>query len=69
MNTFVKSLGWAYFLFGFVAAAGHAENWPSFRGPNGSGLGSGDPPTTWKVKSGENIKWKTSIPGLVDRSG
>jgi outer membrane protein assembly factor BamB len=40
-------------------------NWPSFRGPNGSGLGSGNPPVTWNVESGENIKWKTAIPGLA----
>jgi len=41
-----------------------AQNWPSFRGPNGSGIGTGDPPTTWNVESGENVKWKVAVPGL-----
>jgi outer membrane protein assembly factor BamB len=45
-----------------------AENWPSFRGPNGTGLGTGSPPVTWNVETGENVKWKTRIPGLAHSS-
>ncbi|MCO6439062.1 MAG: PQQ-binding-like beta-propeller repeat protein [Phycisphaerae bacterium] len=41
-----------------------AQNWPSFRGENGSGIGTGSPPVTWNVDTGENVKWKTRIPGL-----
>ena len=42
-----------------------AMNWPSFRGPSASGVADGRPlPTNWSVESGENIKWKTPIPGL-----
>lgn len=40
------------------------SNWPQFRGPSGSGLGTGQPPTSWNVETGENIQWKTEIPGL-----
>lgn len=40
-------------------------NWPGFRGPSAEGVAHGYPtPTRWDVQSGENIKWKTPIPGL-----
>lgn len=36
-----------------------------FRGPQASGIAEGfQTPTTWKAETGENIKWKTPIPGL-----
>lgn len=39
--------------------------WPSFRGPDGSGVADGQhPPLTWDVKTGNNVRWKTPIPGL-----
>ncbi len=63
------------FEFGFgltllvaMVSPAQAEHWPSFRGPNGTGLGSGSPPTSWNVETGENIKWKTRIPGLAHSS-
>jgi outer membrane protein assembly factor BamB len=56
------------FLIVTVAAnAGDATgvHWPSFRGPNASGVAEGYPlPTTWNVPTGENVKWKTPISGL-----
>jgi outer membrane protein assembly factor BamB len=40
-------------------------NWPSLRGPGGSGVADGQhPPLTWDVKAGTNVRWKTPIPGL-----
>jgi outer membrane protein assembly factor BamB len=40
-------------------------NWPSFRGPDASGIAEGYPlPSSWDVATGRNIKWKTPIPGL-----
>jgi outer membrane protein assembly factor BamB len=40
-------------------------NWPSFRGPNASGIAQGfTPPITWSVEESKNILWKTPIPGL-----
>ena len=47
-----------------VAAPLAAQNWPGFRGPNGSGVGNGSGPTTWNAEKGANIAWKTPIPGL-----
>ena len=46
-----------------------AANWPSFRGPNASGVAEGQNlPDTWNAKTGENILWRTSIPGLAHSS-
>ncbi len=40
-------------------------HWPTFRGPNASGIAEGfASPTTWNVPAGENVKWKTPIAGL-----
>ena len=40
-------------------------NWPSFRGPNASGIAEGYPtPRTWDVEKGKSVRWKTPIPGL-----
>jgi outer membrane protein assembly factor BamB len=40
-------------------------NWPSFRGPDASGVADGQhPPLTWDVKKGTNVRWKSPIPGL-----
>jgi hypothetical protein len=47
----------------------HAQNWPSFRGPNASGIAEGtNPPTTWNVEKSQNVLWKTDIPGLSHAS-
>lgn len=40
------------------------ENWPQFRGQQGQGIGSGDPPLRWNEETGENVGWQTAIPGL-----
>lgn len=46
-------------------AAPPSANWPSFRGPNASGIAEGFPtPTTWDAEKGANVVWKTPIPGL-----
>jgi hypothetical protein len=47
----------------------NAQNWPSFRGPNASGVANGtNPPTTWDVEKTQNVLWKTGIPGLSHAS-
>jgi outer membrane protein assembly factor BamB len=52
-------------LWAAAAMAADGVNWPSFRGPNASGIGEGTPPPTeWNVEKAENIRWKTPIPGL-----
>jgi outer membrane protein assembly factor BamB len=44
-------------------------SWPSFRGPQASGIAEKQNlPDRWDVKSGENILWRTSIPGLAHSS-
>lgn len=44
-------------------------SWPSFRGPNASGLAEGQNlPDAWNAKTGENILWRTPIPGLAHSS-
>ena len=51
------------FLTTFVVLASDA-NWPQFRGPSASGMGTGSPPAGWNGESGKNVLWKTAIPGL-----
>ena len=44
-------------------------NWPSFRGREGSGISDGQNlPDRWDPKTGENILWRTAIPGLAHSS-
>jgi outer membrane protein assembly factor BamB len=44
-------------------------NWPSFRGPQAGGVVDGQGlPDKWNGATGENIKWKTTIPGLAHSS-
>jgi len=40
-------------------------NWPSFRGPNATGIAVGpETASTWTTNKSDNILWKTPIPGL-----
>jgi outer membrane protein assembly factor BamB len=44
-------------------------SWPSFRGPQASGIAEGQNlPDRWDAKTGENILWRTPIPGLAHSS-
>jgi outer membrane protein assembly factor BamB/protein tyrosine phosphatase (PTP) superfamily phosphohydrolase (DUF442 family) len=44
-------------------------SWPSFRGPNASGIAEGQNlPDEWNGKTGQNILWHTPIPGLAHSS-
>ena len=44
-------------------------SWPSFRGAQASGVADGQNlPDTWNAKTGENILWRTAIPGLAHSS-
>jgi len=47
-----------------------AQNWPQFRGPGASGLPEKATtlPTEWDVESGNNVAWRTRIPGLAHAS-
>lgn len=41
-----------------------AHQWPSFRGPQASGVAHGAAPTSWDMETGQNVLWKIPIPGL-----
>jgi outer membrane protein assembly factor BamB len=44
-------------------------SWPSFRGPEASGVSDGQHlPDRWDGKTGQNILWRTAIPGLAHSS-
>lgn len=57
-------------LCGFALAEGKSSldesaQWGQFRGHRASGVAKGKPaPAKWDAKTGENVKWKTPIPGL-----
>lgn len=43
----------------------NAENWPCWRGPRGDGSSiEQNIPTRWNGETGENIVWKTPVPGV-----
>jgi outer membrane protein assembly factor BamB len=46
-----------------------AGSWPSFRGLHASGIAEKQGlPDTWNVATGENVLWRTPIPGLAHSS-
>jgi outer membrane protein assembly factor BamB len=50
-----------------VVTAGSADNWPRFRGPNGTGVAADrDVPVSWSQGSG--VLWKIPLPGLGNSS-
>ena len=52
-----------------TALSAEAQNWPSFRGPDASGVASAaKPPSTWDLASSRNVTWKTALPGLAHSS-
>jgi outer membrane protein assembly factor BamB len=49
-----------------ATAAVSAQHWPSFRGANAAGIADGRPTATmWNVSTGENVVWKTPVPGIA----
>ena len=56
-------------IIAFSSITTRAQNWPSFRGPNASGVSEGSkPPITWDVEKAQNVLWQTPIPGLSHAS-
>ena len=57
------------FLLAASVAFACGADWPQFRGPNASGVGqSAALPTRWNLETGENVAWRTEIPGLAHSS-
>ena len=49
--------------------ASSTGQWPSFRGPQASGVADGQRlPDRWDGTTGQNIRWRTPIPGLAHSS-
>src|SRR5262245_55131809 len=43
-----------------------AQHWPAFRGTNAAGVADGAPTAvTWNTATGENVAWKTAVPGVA----
>lgn len=53
-----------------LARAGdRSGSWPSFRGPQAAGVADGQQlPDRWNVETGQNILWRTPVPGLAHSS-
>lgn len=52
-----------------LSETARAQNWPQFRGLGASGIAEGKPvPEKFNAESGENLLWKTPIPGLAHAS-
>lgn len=52
-----------------IALSAQAQHWPSFRGPQASGVSDGQAlPETWDAEKSVNIRWRTPIPGLAHSS-
>jgi outer membrane protein assembly factor BamB len=63
----MRQTSWLRCLTPFVlfVATTHAQDWPSFRGPNASGVqANAHPPTRWSVEPSANVAWRIGIPGL-----
>ena len=52
-----------------LAQTDYNMQWPSFRGPMGSGfITNSITPVSWNIDDPKDIKWKTAIPGLAHSS-
>src|ERR1700737_4293447 len=48
------------------AALSAQQNWPAFRGKNAAGVADGTPTAVkWNAPAGENVAWKTPVPGVA----
>src|SRR5437870_747594 len=67
IRKFMRKLTRVTLLFGSwaVALGVSGADWPQFRGPQASGLDTNSSaPIHWNVEQGENVRWRTPIPGL-----
>lgn len=46
-----------------LGTAAVGADWPGFRGGMRAGVGAGTPPSSWNVKTGTNVVWRTPIAG------
>jgi hypothetical protein len=57
---------WIYLsISSLLIAQSETTNWPQFRGPQARGISENSSiPAKWDVETGDNVKWKTKVPGL-----
>jgi len=49
-----------------ASASLSAQHWPAFRGANAAGVADGVPTAVkWNAGTGENVAWKTPVPGIA----
>jgi outer membrane protein assembly factor BamB len=70
MNPLPRARGGVFLLlatsFALTAAP---SNWPQFRGIQANGMDASDAvPTRWNIATGDNVRWRTPIPGLAHAS-
>lgn len=46
----------------FATTGTRAENWPQWRGPRGDGVSRDAAPLAWDGPSGQNVRWRISLP-------
>jgi hypothetical protein len=52
-----------------LALSCDAADWPQFRGPQACGVDAGKSlPVEWNLKTGQNVRWQTPLPGLAHAS-
>jgi len=62
----MRRLALALALAAFGTAVSAQQNWPSFRGPNASGVADGKPTAVkWNAATGENVAWKAPVDGVA----
>ena len=53
-----------------LGTAATAADWPGWRGPTGTGHADDKKlPLTWNGKTGENVRWKVTLPGVEEKAG
>jgi outer membrane protein assembly factor BamB len=69
-NQWMKSITLWLSLMLTIQVGNLAGDWPQFRGPSAAGVASEELPlpTKWDLETGENIAWRTEIPGLAHAS-
>jgi outer membrane protein assembly factor BamB len=54
------------FTCGIASASLSAQHWPAFRGSNAAGIADGKTTAVkWNIDTGENVAWKTAVPGVA----
>jgi hypothetical protein len=64
-SCFIKCIIFISLISISLFAQPETTNWPQFRGPSARGIAEKSSlPINWDVEKGDNLKWKTEVPGL-----